>query len=69
MKTQLASILVDLWHLRCDNCKVALHDEMATSCPSCQATFDDIISNHVGLADKLRCKREEAGVFLVTGET
>jgi hypothetical protein len=38
---------------------------MATECPACLAKFDDIISNHVGLAKKLRAKREEAGVFLV----
>jgi len=57
-----AGILVDLWHIRCGNCKVALHDQMATVCPVCSSPFDSIISNHVGLADKLERVRESAGV-------
>ena len=60
-----ASIVVDIRHIRhirCDNCKVALHDEFATECPMCEASFDRIISNHVGLAKKLYDKREKAGV-------
>ena len=66
MKTNLASILVDMRNIRCDNCKVALHDGMATECPVCNARFDDIISNHVGLAERLKLKREAAGVQLAT---
>ena len=57
-----ASILVDLRTIRCGNCKVALHDEFAEKCSVCGASFDRITSNHVGLADKLRKKREEAGI-------
>ena len=64
MKAQNASILVDFRYIRCDGCKVAIHDEMATDCPMCGAKFDDIISNHVGLAENLRSKREAAGVHL-----
>ena len=62
MEMMTASILVDLRTIRCGNCKVALHDELAKECPACGASFDRITSNHVGLADKLRKKREEAGI-------
>ena len=55
-----ASIVVDLRNNRCGNCKVALNDELATKCPACGAVFDSISSNHVGLADKLRQKRQDA---------
>ena len=64
MKDQNASILVDFRYIRCESCKVAIHDEMACECEMCGAHFDDIISNHVGLAEKLRSKREAAGVHL-----
>ena len=59
---ETASIVVDLWRLRCSHCKVALHDDLADECPVCGAKFDSIVSNHVGLANKLRKKREAAGV-------
>jgi RNA polymerase subunit RPABC4/transcription elongation factor Spt4 len=55
-----ASIVVDLRHLRCSNCKVALHDELTESCPACGAAFDSITSNHVGLAEKLEQRRKLA---------
>lgn len=58
----LTSIVVDFRHIRCDNCKVALHDELATLCPVCGAVFDSIMSNHAGLAARLEQKREAAGV-------
>ena len=57
-----ASIIVDLWNMRCDHCKVAIHNELATQCKMCGARFDSIVSNHVGLAAKLESKREKAGV-------
>ncbi len=57
-----ATIVVDLRNSRCDQCKVALHDELATKCPVCGACFDAIVSNHVGLAARLQRKREQAGV-------
>jgi len=56
------SIVVDLRFNRCDYCKVALQDELATACPVCGAHFDSIVSNHVGLAAKLYKVRETAGV-------
>jgi len=62
MEMTTASILVDLRTIRCGKCKVALHDELAEKCPVCGASFDRISSNHVGLADKLRKRREEAGI-------
>ena len=57
-----ASIIVDLRHCRCGGCKVSLRDELATECPTCGAEFDGISSNHVGLADKLRRRRQAADV-------
>ena len=62
MEMTTASILVDLRTIRCGNCKVALNDDLAKECPVCGASFDRIASNHVGLADKLRTKREKAGI-------
>ncbi len=59
-----ASILVDLRTVRCGTCKVALQDELATECPVCHCTFDRIRSNHAGLANKFREKREKAGVTI-----
>jgi hypothetical protein len=62
MERTTASMLVDLRTIRCGNCKVALNDDLAKECPVCGASFDRIASNHVGLADKLRTKREAAGI-------
>ena len=62
MELTTASILVDFRTIRCGHCKVALKDELAEKCPVCGASFDRMTSNHVGLADKLRKKREEAGI-------
>ena len=57
-----ASILVDFRLIRCGACKVALHDELAKECPMCGCTFDRVSSNHVGLANRLLARREEAGI-------
>ncbi len=57
-----AAIIVDVRHIRCDNCKVALHDETATACPTCGVQFDRVVSNHVGLAEKFQRKRDEMGI-------
>lgn len=62
MKSTLTSIVVDFRHTRCENCKVALHDELATLCPVCGAVFDSVMSNHAGLAARFERKREDAGV-------
>ena len=61
-KMTTASLLVDLRKMRCGNCKVEIQDELATKCLICATTFDRIASNHAGLADKLRKKRNEAGI-------
>lgn len=58
-----ASMVVDLRHIRCGNCKVAVQDELARTCPVCGATFTHVTSNHVGLADKLRKTRLAAGIL------
>ena len=57
-----ASIVVDFRHIRCGNCKVALQDELAIVCPVCGAEFDNISSNHVGLAAGLERRRVATGV-------
>lgn len=57
-----APIVVDLRTIRCDHCKVAIHDDLAIACPVCGARFDSIVSNHVGLAAKLENKRAKGGV-------
>lgn len=59
---ETAAIIADMRKLRCGNCKVTLHDELATICPVCGATFRGVSSNHAGLARKLRHKRESADV-------
>lgn len=53
-----ASILIDFHNIRCGACK-NLVDELATECKICNATFDRVGSNHVGLANKLRNIRGE----------
>jgi hypothetical protein len=62
MQMEKASIVVDLRHLRCSHCKVALDDELATYCPVCSAVFAGVMSNHVGLVEKLKRKRRAAGI-------
>lgn len=62
MQSPSTSIVVDMKNMRCDICKVALHDELATVCPVCGASLDSVSSNHVGLADRLRKKRLAAGI-------
>ena len=61
-REETASLVADLRALRCDRCKVAIHDDLATECPVCGSHFDSIVSNHAGLAQKLSEKRAEAGV-------
>ena len=61
-RAETAALVVDLRALRCDHCKVAIHDDLATECLVCGAHFDSIVSNHAGLANKLSEKRAGAGV-------
>ena len=55
-----APIIVDLYNARCGECKVMLNDPLAEQCSVCGATFDRVVSNHVGLARKLERQRDEA---------
>lgn len=59
---QTASIIVDFRNARCANCKVLLRDDLQEKCDACGAVFDRVVSNHVGLAEKLQKKRDEAGI-------
>ena len=61
-QNRTASIVADMRNIRCDRCKVAIHNDLATSCVFCGSYFDAIVSNHVGAAQKLHAKREHAGV-------
>ena len=61
-KQATTSIIADMRNMRCDRCKVAIHDHLATECAMCGAHFDSIVSNHAGLAQKLYARREQAGV-------
>ena len=56
------SIVVELRHVQCGYCRVALQDELDMVCPTCGAVFDSITSTHAGLAARLKQHREAAGV-------
>ena len=58
-----ASIVAEFRHVRCDSCKVTLHDELAMVCPVCGAVFDSIMSDHAGLAATMKRRRETAGIY------
>lgn len=62
-REETASLVVDLRALRCDRCKVAVHDDLATECPVCGSRFDSIVSNHAGLAKKFGEKRAKEGLL------
>ncbi len=62
MNERRAAIIVDLRSMRCGACKNRFKDELATECKICNAKFDRVGSNHVGLADKLREVRGEQPV-------
>ena len=62
--TETASLIVDLHTIRCAGCKVHVEDPLIVSCTFCGATFDRVVSNHVGLAKRLMGQRAD----LVTDE-
>ena len=62
--TETASLIVDLHTIRCGGCKVHVEDPLIVSCTFCGATFDRVVSNHVGLAKRLMGQRAD----LVTDE-
>ena len=55
-----ASIVVDFQNIRCGHCKVTVGNKLAIDCPTCGATFDRVVSNHIGLAKKLQKTRSTA---------
>ncbi len=59
---ETASLVVDIHKIRCGGCKVIVKDGLAEQCTVCDAVFDRVTSNHVGLAQNLINKREEAGI-------
>ena len=59
-KINVSNIVVDLRHTRCSLCWMTLKDEISKSCKSCGAHFVEVVSNHIGLAEDLRKKREQA---------
>ena len=61
-----ASLVVDLRHLRCRQCKVRADDQLAERCPTWRAVFDRMVSSHVGLAPRLN--QERMSHFETTGK-
>ena len=55
--TETASLIADLHTIRCGGCKVHVEDPLVVSCTFCGATFDRVVSNHVGLAKRLMGQR------------
>ena len=60
--TETASLIADLHTIRCGGCKVHVEDPLVVSCTFCGATFDRVVSNHVGLAKRLIGQRTESGI-------
>ncbi len=55
--TETVSLIADLHMVRCGGCKVLVDDPLETKCSVCGATFDRVVSNHVGLARRLNSDR------------
>ncbi|HCK52745.1 MAG TPA: hypothetical protein DIC23_05975, partial [Planctomycetaceae bacterium] len=55
--TETASLIADLHTIRCGGCKVHVEDPLVVSCTFCGASFDRVVSNHVGLAKRLMGQR------------
>ena len=66
--TETASLIVDLHTIRCGGCKVHVEDPLVVSCTFCGATFDRVVSNHVGLAKRLIGQRADSGTDEVAEE-
>ena len=58
-----ALIFVDVHTIHGRKCKITLHDELAEKCHDSSVAFDQISSNHVGLADQLWKRRKEVGMY------
>ena len=55
--TESVSLVAALHTVRCGGCKVLVDDPLAVKCAFCGATFDRVVSNHVGLAKRLMSQR------------
>ena len=60
--TETVSLIADLHTVRCGGCKVLVDDPLVVKCSICGATFDRVVSNHVGLAKRLMDQRSGSGV-------
>jgi hypothetical protein len=56
-----ANLIVDFHNVRCGSCKSLVHDKLAKDCTACGVHFGRVISNHVGLAEKLTQDRATNG--------
>ena len=65
--TEIVPLIADLHTVRCGGCKVLVDDPLIVKCSICGATFDRVVSNHVGLANRLN--NERSGVGDDDGET
>ena len=59
--TDTAPLIADLHTVRCGGCKVLVEDPLIVKCSICGATFDRVVSNHVGLAKRLMDQRSGGG--------
>ena len=55
--TEIVPLIADLHTVRCGSCKVLVDDPLIVKCSICGATFDRVVSNHVGLANRLNSER------------
>ena len=58
--TEVFPLIADLHTVRCGSCKVLVDDPLVVKCSICGATFDRVVSNHVGLANRLNSERSGA---------
>ena len=59
--TEVFPLIADLHTVRCGSCKVLVDDPLIVKCSICGATFDRVVSNHVGLANRLNRERSGTG--------
>jgi len=59
--TETVPLIADLHTVRCGGCKVLVDDPLVVKCSICGATFDRVVSNHVGLANRLNSERSGSG--------
>lgn len=52
-------LIVDFRTVRCESCKSKVKDVKLKQCPSCGVSFTGVHTNHIGLGDSIRIKRNE----------